>query len=165
MRDDTTAGLEVVDDATQFVVIEAKMGSKLSPGTTRVPWYDQAARNVGAMAWTIYQSPADLASLSSLSFIVVAPMSRIAQEPTFTRYVDRDGIADKILRRIDLYEANDPKRHDRLLAFRSELLGPFLNTIDIKLVSWEQAIESATGNTAVLVEFYDQCLVDKRIAA
>jgi predicted type IV restriction endonuclease len=36
-------------DATHFVVLEAKMFSKLSAGTTRASYYNQAARYVGCI--------------------------------------------------------------------------------------------------------------------
>ena len=47
---DSKAGLTLEPKATHFVVLEAKMFSKLSKGTTHAAGYDQAARTVACMA-------------------------------------------------------------------------------------------------------------------
>jgi|ERR1019366_9935142 hypothetical protein len=44
----TKTGLRLSRTANQFVVLEAKMFSKLSAGTKNAPKYDQAARTVAA---------------------------------------------------------------------------------------------------------------------
>lgn len=102
LREETTAGFRLTS-GTQFVVIEAKMGSKLSSGTTRVRWYDQAVRNVAAMAWAIEQSGQSLDSVESLAFVVTAPQQRFDTDPTFADYTSKDSLVDKLARRVELY--------------------------------------------------------------
>ena len=47
------ADLELEPDAVQFTVVEAKVGSPLSKGTSNAKYFDQAARNVACMAEVI----------------------------------------------------------------------------------------------------------------
>ena len=42
--------LKLLPGATQFIVLEAKIFSSLSPGVTHASYYDQAARTVACMA-------------------------------------------------------------------------------------------------------------------
>ena len=140
IRQDTTAGFEVAAGARQFVVVEAKMGSKLAAGTTRVPWYDQAVRNVGAMAWNLYERRSALVSIESLEFMVIAPESRIEHEGSFARNTQAASIAEKLTWRVNLYESDDPARFQRLGEFLAWTLGPFMDALTIRLCSWESAI-------------------------
>jgi hypothetical protein len=157
-RPGTTAGFHLAPDATQFVVIEAKMGSKLAPGTAKAPWYDQAARNVTAMAWTLAQAGLDPCGLDSLSFVVIAPRDRIDKEPTFASYMDLGSIEDKVRRRIDLYRNDDPGRHRNLVEFRDTVLRRFLKALDLQLVSWEDTIADASlDKRPNLTAFYGRC--------
>jgi hypothetical protein len=72
-REETKAGLRLKSDADQFVVIEAKMFSNLSRGTKNAPEYNQAARNVACMAFTIARSEIEVSDLESVGFFVIAP--------------------------------------------------------------------------------------------
>lgn len=158
MRDYTTAGFEL-DSAGQFVVIEAKMGSKLSPGTSRVRWYDQAVRNVAAMAWAVDQSGQALEDFDSLAFVVAAPQRRFDEEGTFASYTDKSSLHAKLERRIDLYRDDDPGRHDALIRFALGVYRPFLERLDVRLWSWEEALAAVTDDSAdSLAEFYARCL-------
>lgn len=61
----TKTGIGLKPQARQFVIIEARIGSPLSAGTTNAPGYDQAARNLGCLAETLHRakcSPATMAS-------------------------------------------------------------------------------------------------------
>jgi hypothetical protein len=164
-RDETTAGFELNRNAIQFAVIEAKMGSKLAAGTTRVRWYDQAVRNAAAMAWTIYRGESSLDSIEFLDFVVVAPQVRIDNEPSFEAWTDEASIADKVARRIELYGADDLQRRDDLRRFRTDLFDPFLDRLNIHLVSWEDALNSVAPAAAEpLSDFYGTCLVHNRVS-
>ncbi len=101
-RKGTKAGLFLEDSATQFMVLEAKMNSPLS-GTSKVEWFDQAARNVAALAWTVHNAGLEVSQLGSVGFHVVAPAHRIAKEATFAEYTSLESVREKVLRRIDLY--------------------------------------------------------------
>ena len=50
IRAKTKRGIEVTGDASQFIVVEAKMNSQLSPGVRNCPTYNQAARTIACMA-------------------------------------------------------------------------------------------------------------------
>ena len=164
-RDETTAGFALNRNATQFAVIEAKMGSKLRSGTNRVPWYDQAVRNVAAMAWTIYQGEGSLDSIEFLDFVVVAPQVRIDREPSFVAWTDKASIADKVTRRVELYQTDDPQRRDNLRRFRTELFDPFLDRLNIHLLSWEDALGSVAPAAAEpLSDLYGKCLVHNTVS-
>jgi hypothetical protein len=56
-RPATKAGLRLRPGAKQFVVVEAKMFSKLSTGTKNARTYNQAARNVACMATAMRRRP------------------------------------------------------------------------------------------------------------
>lgn len=160
IRDATTAGLEVVDPR-QFVVIEAKMGSRLAPGTSRVPWFNQAARNVAAMAWALHRGalPPDL--FQSLAFVVVAPGGRINSEPTFRHYTTKGSLWTNVANRIELYREIDSSRYALLTQFREVGFDPFLDHLDIHLLSWEEAI-AGVGDQGVrdsILAFYEKCLL------
>ncbi len=160
IRPGTTAGLSLSPHATQFVVIEAKMGSKLSAGTTRVPWYDQAARTVAAMAWTMWEADRTPDSFESLAFIVVGPQERILTERTIAMYANKPSITDKLQRRIDLYRDDAPERHQQLETFYQELFLPFMEHLDIFLFSWENVLDwTEPAATGPLAAFYKQCLI------
>jgi hypothetical protein len=71
------AVLHLAADATQFVITEAKLFSALSAGTTRAPEYDQAARNIACLAWTVSKAKRPVDSFRSLAFWVLAPEKQI----------------------------------------------------------------------------------------
>jgi hypothetical protein len=50
------ARLNLAPEAEQFVVIEAKLFSPLSPGVTKAKYFDQAARSVACIAEVLFQA-------------------------------------------------------------------------------------------------------------
>jgi len=48
--------IRLIDPYEQFIVLEAKLYSRLSGGTTRAPGYNQAARNIACMAEVVKRS-------------------------------------------------------------------------------------------------------------
>ena len=157
-RPGTNAGLALSPTATQFVVTEAKMASKLAPGTTKVRWFDQGVRNIAAMAWAIHKSSVPVEQLNSLGFWVFAPTYRIEEEATFNEYLTIDSINSKINRRINLY-TDDRAAIERLEGFRTETLTALLGRIEVGLVSWETLLESVEpGLQEPLMDFYQSCL-------
>lgn len=77
MRSATKAGLELSDDAKQFVVLEAKMYSILSAGTKNATSYNQAARNVACMANVLRKKRITPDSLGSVGFYVLVPEKKL----------------------------------------------------------------------------------------
>jgi len=94
-------------DATQFVIIEAKMFSGLSTGTTRAPEYDQAARNVACLARALSTNHYLLESYRSLGFWVLAPESQISAN--FFACVCRESVESKIGAPVGEYEIGSAK--------------------------------------------------------
>lgn len=65
--------LRLLEDATQFVVLEAKLIKGLSARTSRVRYFDQAARNVACIAETLRLSNRRPQDMAQLAFFILAP--------------------------------------------------------------------------------------------
>lgn len=132
-------------DATQLIVIEAKLRSPLSAGTRNSPDYDQAARNVACIAQVAPQ-------LQRSAFFVLAPQEQIGAG-VFGELISRDSISAKVSKRCQAYEGV----HDGWLA---EVFEPALRLIELGLLSWEDVLAGlADGDGgSALREFYARCL-------
>jgi len=95
IEENTKAGIKLLENASQFIVLEAKMSSPLSGSVTNAPGYDQAARSVACMAKTIENSKIKPVSLKSLGFYVLAPQSQIEKE-LFADHLSKTNIREKI---------------------------------------------------------------------
>lgn len=140
--------------ATQFVVIEAKLGSALSPGTKNAPNFDQAARNVACMAHLLEFRKIRPESLTTLSFHVLAPAKRIRQG-VFSKQLAKEGIRNKVCHRAEGFGT----------AHKNWITGwfePALERMTISALSWEElirTIRSADEPSGLELEkFYNQCL-------
>lgn len=148
------ADLELNENATQFTVVEAKVGAPLSKGTNNAKYFDQAARNVACMAEVMARAGVDPASLKRLDFVVLAPQYSI-DKGTFKREIDPESIQSKVRKRVDAYggELDD---------WYKEHFEPTLNCINIKSLSWESALGWISiykpELTAELQSYYDLCL-------
>ena len=69
--------------ATQLVVTEAKMFSKLSSGVTNAKYFNQAARNVACIAEVASRADIEPDSFEDIAFYVVAPKIRIDEGVSF----------------------------------------------------------------------------------
>ncbi|OPL10285.1 MAG: hypothetical protein AVO34_11380 [Firmicutes bacterium ML8_F2] len=144
----------------QFIVLEAKLFSKLSRGTTRMPGYNQAARNIACMANVVAQSSCSIKDFKSLGYYVLAPEAQIKAEPSFTEFMQKELIYQNVLSRVESYK----KRSDYLEKQKwfEEHFKPLISKIDLLLISWEELIEkikkydNRTGQE--LSQFYSQCL-------
>lgn len=150
----TKTGLILTADATQFVVTEAKMFSSLSKGVTHAKYYDQAARTMACIAWTIDQSGRSVSAIESLGFYVVAPEEQITKG-LFSSQIMKSSIREKVERRIIGY-SDEGKKYDELRVWYKEFFSPTLDNIDISCVSWESIIDKI--DSASIREFYDRCL-------
>jgi hypothetical protein len=150
----TKAGLALWPNVTQFVVAEAKMFSQLSKGTTNAPYYNQAARNVGCIAWAIALSGRTVSDFESLGFYVLAPAEQISSG-AFESQIRKSRIKKKIERRICAY-SEDSKKSDELKRWHTEFLIPVLDQIDIQSISWEASLDLI--DDASIHTFYDCCL-------
>jgi hypothetical protein len=144
----------------QFVVLEAKLFSKLAGGTMRVAGYDQAARNVACMAKVIELSGASIASFNSLGFYVIAPQSQIDKVPSFNDFMQKESIYQKVLARVESYRGRSDYAMKR--TWFEAFFTPLLSKLNIEAISWEMIIEyigrhdQAMGEKLVI--FYGRCL-------
>jgi len=139
-------------DATQLVVIEAKLGSPLSKGTKNAPNYGQAARNVACMAHVLADAKRKPSEFESLAFYVAAPSQQI-EAGVFENFVTRESIEAQVRERVAKYAG----RHDDWL--RDWFL-PLLEHITLKVLAWEDLVDQIEerDSGAGLREFYARCL-------
>ena len=153
-RPETKAGLVFTADSKQFVAIEAKIFAHLSKGTTNAPDYDQAARTVACIAWTIKQSYRTAQDFESLGFYVVAPRVQI-REGIFSSQISEFSIKKKVERRISAY-SGDKRKYAELQTWYRDFFIPTLKHMKIDCVAWEDVVEAI--DEPDVREVYDRCL-------
>lgn len=150
-RKSTKAGLELKSDASQFIVIEAKMFSPISPGVKNEPGYHQVARNLACMAQTIYKSECDIKDFDSLGFFVLAPEQvRTKLEACFSQEPRPEKnyfpIRDIIHRRIAKYESHERPEVEQLHPWELKAFLPLMDHLEqtkmIGFLAWEDCIEA-----------------------
>lgn len=152
------AYLSVSPDATLLKVVEAKMFSKLSRGTTHAPRYNQAARNVACIAEILRRANRKPSELRSLGFCVLAPKEQI-EGGVFRGELESKSIEETVGERVESYDG--PKTE----WFEGWFL-PTLEHIQIGCIGWEevitfiQAVDPEFGQA--LAGFYAQCLKHNR---
>ena len=148
------AGLSVLPDAKQFVVLEAKLSNRLSAGVKNAPYYDQAARTVACMAECLRRAAIDPADLESLGFYLVAPQARI-DDGVFAWESDPAAIRRKVRRRAEDYAG-------QLDGWLRDWFGPTSERIEIRSLGWEEVIEVVAFHEPdagqLLDSFYGRCL-------
>ena len=147
------ANLTLLPDATHFAVIEAKIFSKLSAGVTHAAYYNQAARTVACIAEVLKRGARNPGEMSFLGFFLIAPKSKIV-EGIFAEHMTRESIGDTVERRVNEYGGVHKK-------WLSDWFVPALDKIDIRIISWEELIETIRENDSQagreISEFYKQC--------
>ena len=131
-----TAGktdLALRQDATQLVVVEAKIFSRLSPGVSNAKYYDQAARTVACIAELLHKARLSPSRFESLAFFVVAPQSQI-NAGVFGSIVTHESVRSKVERRVSEYEGTKDAW------FEGSFL-PVLERVHLECVSWEGLIQ------------------------
>ena len=148
------AGLSVLPDARQFVVLEAKLYNRLSAGVKNAPYYDQAARTVACMAECLRRAAIDPADLDALAFYIVAPQARI-DDGAFAWESDPGAIRRKVRRRVEDYAG-------QLDGWLHEWFDPTLRRIEVRSLGWEEIIEMIAFHEPevgqLLDSFYGRCL-------
>lgn len=152
--DPGTAGLSLSPEATQFVVVEAKLYNRLSAGVKNAPYFDQAARSVACVAESLRRAERIPADLTDLSFLLIAPQARV-DDGVFAWETSVDAIRRKVRRRVEDYAG------ERDLWFRDWFL-PTLQRIEVRCLSWEDVIEVIAFHNPeagqLIDSFYGQCL-------
>jgi len=169
MGADTKSGLELSNTAKRFVVFEAKLKSPLRPGTTNAPGYDQAARYVACMAYTLQRARRKASDFEQIGFYVLAPEQQI-QRGIFRAALTEESIRARIEDRIRHY--GDSVR-SRLENWRDEWAWPLLERMTregtLKCVAWETLIQAISDKNAeegeLLRGFYEKCKEHNRPAA
>ena len=147
--------LSLKANATQLVVTEAKMFSKLSAGVTNAKYFDQAARNVACMAEIVNRAEIAPSSFDNIAFYVVAPKARI-DEGIFSPYMDVDAMRGVVRRRVAEYA--EPEKDQ----WFEEWFLPISKIANIRCMSWEEILTVISAQNEAdgqsLGEFYAKCL-------
>ena len=155
-RPNRKGGLSLDSSGSQFVVLEAKVFSPLSRGTTRAPEFDQAARNVACMAETLRRCGRPMEQWNCLGFYILAPKEQI-DAGLFNTEVSKDSIRTKIASRIKAYEPRE-----NLDSWHREWVSLLLDRIHIECLHWESIIDIIHGHDRDLGDglryFYDLTL-------
>lgn len=145
----TKRGIEAADTPVNpcvgIVVVEAKMGSLLSPGTDHYPDYNQAARNIACLA-NLVKDNAQL--VEKTVFVVLAPKEIIAESQKLITD------APKVIGKIDKSETRETRNLD-------DNFWKAVQQISEKSVamSWEEvshAIICEEKGRSNLLAFYDE---------
>lgn len=144
---------------TQFVVTEAKLGSPLSAGTTRAPFYNQAARNVACISEVLHRAHRPPSSLLSVAFVVLAPRRQIGLV-VLPELLSKRSLRATVEKRVAMY-AGEPDGATKRAWFEQAFL-PLLDRLIVEALSWESVIERASTlhpeASNSLDAFYQQCL-------
>jgi hypothetical protein len=150
----------LLPNATCFIVIEAKMFSKLSPGVKNASFYNQGARNVACMAQALELAKLRIETIIPLGFYVLAPQAQIDGN-VFSPLMTREHVRDTVRRRVDGYQ----RQKD---AWFEESFLPMLNQIEIRTIAWETLVSEILSADpeygAELKGFYEKCLEFNRPA-
>jgi hypothetical protein len=148
------ADFELSPTPSQFIVLEAKMFSPLSPGITNARYYDQTARSVACMAEAISLSDVEPGQINNIGFYVVAPKTSI-DKGTFDNQLSKSSIQEKLDKRVSAYGKEFKKWYEASFL-------PTLDAILIESLSWECVISwLSSHNTDIkkdLQHYYQQCL-------
>lgn len=156
----TQAELKLEQDARQFVIVEAKMFSALSKGTTHAPTYNQAARNVACMAELVRLSqrdrpaPRDPADIPAKAFFVLAPREQL-EAGVFSKFMEKSSLERVVAARVAAYDSPRAEWFDAWFL-------PTLHSMRVGCLAWEsviadiKAVDRLFG--ADLEVFYNRCL-------
>jgi hypothetical protein len=147
--------IELLHDARQFVVVEAKMASGLSAGTKYAPTFNQAARTMACVANVLSSANFATDDVRDLGFVLLAPADRIADRQVFWPALDKANILETVGKRAESY-GGEPKE------WFQRSFQPVLERCSIQAVSWESVLQNvvtvdADAGTA-LKGFYAKCL-------
>ena len=146
--------LTLLPDASNFIVIEAKMFSKLSSGVTHARYFNQAARSVACMAEVLRRGNRRASEFKRLSFFVIAPQQQI-DIGIFNRQMSHDSISKTVKRRVDEYD-------DSKDSWYKNWFQPTMKYIKINLLSLEELLsyisklDESSGEK--LKDFYKICI-------
>jgi hypothetical protein len=154
IRNKNTSEIQLLPEVKRFVVLEAKIYSKLSQGVSHAGYYDQAARYVACIAELIQYSKLSPQNISHLAFHVLAPELQIKAN-VFTSNLSRESIYQKVERRVGEYG-------NEKMSWFNDCFIPTLDKIIISAISWEELLESIKKVDPEFADkfknFYIKCL-------
>lgn len=136
-------------NAKQLMILEAKLASKLSFGTTNAPGYDQASRSVGCLAHIAGEAGISPSNLTTYGFFVISPQKRVGD---FRALVTKESIRAKVKDRVAKYGTD--KR-----AWYNKTFLPHLEAMNVGIITWENLLTHMESNGAgrEYREFYRMC--------
>lgn len=150
-----TGDLSLIENATQLVVTEAKMFSKLAAGVKNASYFDQAARNVACIAEVAKRAAIAPTSFINIAFFVIAPKARI-EEGVFSEHMNLESMQEVVRRRVAEY--TEPEKDQWL----EEWFLPVSKAANIRCISWEEILTFISAQNEAdgqsLGEFYAKCL-------
>jgi hypothetical protein len=126
----TKGELTLRPDVRHFVVIEAKMYSKLSAGVKKAIYFNEAAHNEACITEILKRAIRQAQEFKAFGFYVLS--SQINQG-LFDEYLTKTSLCTVIERRVDEYG----DKHGRWF---SGWFLPTLDRLDIKAICWEDLI-------------------------
>ncbi len=148
--------IDVPETAKTFGIIEAKMKSSLSTGTTHAPTYDQASRNVACIACNTNKD-------CDIFFYVVAPESQLTKVhrngKSMIDIVEKEKIKDQINLRFKLHNKNNAPIE------KENQIKEQVAYCDIDIITYEDWIKKFNGTKRhkLVSEFYEKCKLWNRI--
>lgn len=145
--------IEILTDAKHLGIIEAKMGSNLSQGTTHVLDYNQASRNLVCIASNTINKP-----VCKTFFYVVAPASKI-KDHEIVAQIELDAVKKQVNQRFELH-----KSETDIYSLNEQIIAKIENCV-IKAISYEEWINLFKNSTAHndLQNFYEKAKKWNRI--
>ena len=131
------------------VVIEAKVGSKLSKGTRNYPEYNQAARNIACLAQLVMDDRCDL--VDKCSFVVLGPREHIKSWEGLIDNQKRVGNALDVIKAHLTHRRTDD---DRFVSVASIIASNSM------AISWESIIDALVNQR--LRDFYDSVIEENQ---
>ena len=144
-------GVELKKGAEQFVVVEAKLGSKLSKGVTNSKEFNQAARNVACMMLALHKLSGDISAKPPACFYVIMP------ECDENGNKDTQQKLDDAKKTIITEKNKNHELHVSLLPHAQEILAK----VSVKALTWEEMfvkLNQDDEKTEKLWEFYNKSL-------
>ncbi|MDR2651491.1 MAG: hypothetical protein LBC68_04140 [Prevotellaceae bacterium] len=141
------------DNAHILGIIEAKMGSNFSKGTSNAKeGYNQASRNICCLAYYAIKNAPDC----EIFFIIAAPQKKLNK---IEEKIKRDLIKDQISERYKTSNITNEDEKEKIIKKVSEC--------NISSISYEEWIEKIKNQSpkdvSILKKFYDDCISYNKI--
>lgn len=146
--DENRTGLSLLPSATQLVVLEAKLISRLSISVKNAKQYDQAARNVACITEVLRRANRHPSDLTHLGFYVVAPQAQI-DKGLFRKQMGQESIRESVAQRVQAYAGAQDEWHRTW--FQS-----VLPSIKIGVMSWEEIIHTVRESDSVAADGFEE---------